>query len=111
MVWLVTPPVTGSAHSYKYRLYAGRGGETLVRYDNEAGKGDHKHLGREEREVPFSFVSMAQTLRDFLVEVETFTRTARKAPSKRFGLRSKPPGEAVEFGRGWIARTPQASLG
>lgn len=73
MVWLVTPPVTGSAHSYKYRLYAGRGGETLVRYDNEAGKGDHKHLGREEREVPFSFVSMAQTLRDFLVEVETFT--------------------------------------
>lgn len=73
VVWLVTPPVTGSAHSYKYRLYAGRGGETLVRYDNEAGKGDHKHLGREEREVPFSFVSMAQTLRDFLMEVETFT--------------------------------------
>ena len=73
VIWAVEPPVTGSAHGYKYRLYAGRGGTTLVRYDNEAGKGDHKHVGIDETEVPFNFVSMAQTLRDFLTEVDALT--------------------------------------
>ncbi|MGH8524670.1 MAG: toxin-antitoxin system TumE family protein, partial [Gammaproteobacteria bacterium] len=29
----------------KYRLYCGRGGRCLVRYDNETGKGDHRHYG------------------------------------------------------------------
>lgn len=73
VIWAVEPPVRGSAHGYKYRLYAGLQGKTLVRYDNEAGKGDHKHVGSEEAEVPFSFVSMAQTLRNFLVEVDALT--------------------------------------
>jgi hypothetical protein len=73
VIWAVTPPIAGSVHGYKYRLYAGRRGATLVRYDNEAGKGDHKHLGAAEVEVPFVFVSMAQTVRDFLVEVTALT--------------------------------------
>ena len=73
VIWAVAPPVRGSAHGYKYRLYAGRYGKTLVRYDNEAGKGDHKHVGADETEVPFNFVSMAQTLRDFLAEVDALT--------------------------------------
>ena len=73
VIWAVEPPVRGSAHGYKYRLYAGRQGKTLIRYDNEAGKGDHKHEGTDETEVPFDFVSMAQTLRDFLVEVAALT--------------------------------------
>lgn len=73
VIWAVAPPVRGSAHGYKYRLYAGRLGNTLVRYDNEVGKGDHKHVGADETEVPFTFVSMAQTLRDFLAEVDALT--------------------------------------
>lgn len=28
----------------------------IIRYDNEAGKGNHKHLG--EREVPYPFTAM-----------------------------------------------------
>lgn len=73
VVWEVEPSMAGSDHSYKYRLYAGHNGKTLVRYDNEAGKGDHKHLGADEQEVAFTFVSMAQTLRDFLAEVDALT--------------------------------------
>lgn len=47
----------------KYRLYFGRGGECLVRYDHESGKGDHRHvLGRE---MPYRFVSLAKLRRDF----------------------------------------------
>ena len=57
VVWRVPVPVPGCAHPYKYRLYCGRAGVCLVRYDNERGKGDHKHLG--DVEVPYEFVSMS----------------------------------------------------
>lgn len=63
----------GSAHEYKYRFYAGRAGRTLVRYDNEAGKGDHKHVGADETEVPFRFVSMQQVVADFLADIARLT--------------------------------------
>lgn len=69
VVWAVDPSVPGSRHGYKYRLYAGRNGETLVRYDNESGKGDHKHEGTGETELPYRFVSMEQTVLDFLADV------------------------------------------
>jgi hypothetical protein len=51
VLWLVSDPVACSYHPYKYRLYFGRGGVRLVGYDNERGKGDHRHRrGIEERE-------------------------------------------------------------
>ena len=34
------PPCT---HRYKYRLFFDLPGECMVRYDNERGKGDHRH--------------------------------------------------------------------
>lgn len=70
LIWAVTPAVPGSSHGYKYRLYAGRNGQTLVRYDNEAGKGDHKHVGTEEHEVEYRFVSVPQLIRDFVADIE-----------------------------------------
>lgn len=53
----------------KYRLHYGLPGETSVRYDNEHGKGDHRHIqGREE---PYHF-SDVETLRaDFIRDVES----------------------------------------
>ena len=47
-VWRVPAPVLGSAHSYKYSLAYVVRGECVLRYDNEAGKGDHRHLGAVE---------------------------------------------------------------
>lgn len=74
VVWAVDPPVAGCAHGYKYRLYAGLNGKTLVRYDNEVGKGDHKHEGAAEVEVRYRFISMAQTIRDFIADVTHLTK-------------------------------------
>ena len=47
----------------KYRLFCGRPGEFLVRYDNEAGKGDHRHYGN--REEPYRSESVERLLADF----------------------------------------------
>ena len=48
VVWRVPSPVPGSAHRFKYRLAFVVGGACVLRYDNEAGKGDHRHRGREQ---------------------------------------------------------------
>ncbi len=40
---------------------------TLVRYDNRAGKGDHKHL--RENEFPYVFISKEQLVKDFLADI------------------------------------------
>lgn len=37
-------------------------------YDNERGKGDHKHI--EDREMRYRFVSVEQLVADFLADVE-----------------------------------------
>ncbi len=70
-VWEVPRPVPGSDHRYKYRLALVVDGVCVLRYDNEAGKGDHKHLGAEQREAPYHFVSLHQLLDDFFAEVAT----------------------------------------
>jgi hypothetical protein len=68
VIWRVPTRVPGSAHDFKYRLYYGRRGRRLVGYDNERGKGDHRHVGG--REFPYRFVSPEQLVADFLADVE-----------------------------------------
>jgi len=41
-----------------------------VRYDNETGKGAHRHVGPEEAESTYEFISLEQLLQDFFVDVE-----------------------------------------
>ena len=40
----------------------------VVGFDNERGKGDHKHVNR--RETPYRFTSVDQLLDDFFAEIE-----------------------------------------
>jgi len=54
LIWRVPEPVPGSIHDYKYRLAYVVDGECVLRYDNEAGKGDHRHCGLLEEPVTFS---------------------------------------------------------
>lgn len=68
VVWQVPEPVSGSAHGFKYRLALVVNGVCVLRYDNEAGKGDHRHLGGEE--APYSFTTPAQLLADFWKDVD-----------------------------------------
>lgn len=67
-IWRVPQPVRGSIHEYKYALAYVVAGECRLRYDNEAGKGDHKHVGAEE--VPYTFTTPAQLLADFWSDVD-----------------------------------------
>ncbi len=68
VVWKVPAPVPPSAHPFKYRLVFLRDGKRLVGYDNERGKGDHKHLGG--REMSYRFIDIDTLMRDFLRDVE-----------------------------------------
>ena len=54
VLWRVPSPVSGSAHEYKYRLAYIVDSVCVVRYDNEVGKGDHRHFGETENAYKFS---------------------------------------------------------
>ncbi len=67
VIWRVPEPVPPTTHGFKYSLfYGGRGGR-LVGYDNERGKGDHRHFRGEER--PYEFQGWKKLIEDFLADV------------------------------------------
>lgn len=68
VLWHVPQPVRGSRHVYKYRLALVVRGECVLRYDNEAGKGDHRHLGADE--TPYVFTGVDELIADFRADVE-----------------------------------------
>lgn len=63
VVWELSEPFPLSTHPFKYRLYYGADGVSRVRYDNERGKGDHRHIG--EKEEDYTFTTIDQLLDDF----------------------------------------------
>lgn len=63
VIWRVPRPVEGSKHGYKYRLAYVVDGVCVLRYDNEAGKGDHRHS--DGTEWPYVFVDTDALLADF----------------------------------------------
>lgn len=67
VAWELAEPVPGSLHHYKYRLAFVHDGVCQIRYDNESGKGDHKHIGADEYEYVFSNID--QLTADFLEDV------------------------------------------
>ena len=70
VVWRVPRPVVGSTHSFKYRLALVVEERCVLRYDNEAGKGDHKHIGTEE--LPVAFTGVNHLLAAFWRDVEAW---------------------------------------
>jgi hypothetical protein len=66
-IWYVPSPVMGSRHEYKYSLFYGRDGLRLVSYDNERGKGDHKHVRNDE--LPYTFTDLDRMIDDFMADV------------------------------------------
>jgi hypothetical protein len=66
-IWQVRQSVPGSKHRLEYSLFYGFPGKRLIGYDNERGKGDHRHdKGREE---PYTFATAEQLIADFLADV------------------------------------------
>jgi hypothetical protein len=72
VIWQVPSPVAGSPHTFKYRLAFIADDVCVLRFDNETGKGDHKHVGTEER--PYVFISLQQLVNDFWSEVDEWSR-------------------------------------
>lgn len=70
VIWSVPMPIPPTTHGYKYRLAFVVRETCVVRYDNERGKGDHKHIGALE--TPYAFTTLDQLLEDFWADVERF---------------------------------------
>jgi Family of unknown function (DUF6516) len=68
VIWRVPEPVPPSGHDLKYRLYYGRSGEREVGYDNERGKGDHRHF--QGVESCYEFKTVAKLMEDFFSDVK-----------------------------------------
>jgi hypothetical protein len=68
VIWQVPKPVPGSAHGFKYRLALVADDVCVLRFDNETGKGDHKHVGA--RQVAYGFTTVDGLIADFWQAVE-----------------------------------------
>ena len=68
VIWRLPKADSERAHGLKYSLFYGRSGTCLVRYDNERGKGDHRHAG--DQEAPYGFTSVEQLIQDFKTDIE-----------------------------------------
>jgi Family of unknown function (DUF6516) len=63
VLWQVPKPVAGSKHLFKYRLAFVVNGICVLRYDNEPGKGDHRHFNNQEN--PYTFTTPDKLIADF----------------------------------------------
>jgi hypothetical protein len=70
VIWHVPKPVSGSEHDFKYSLVLVAEGVCVMRYDNEAGKGDHRHVAG--REVAYRFIDLSTLQTDFWNDVESW---------------------------------------
>jgi hypothetical protein len=73
IIWKLSKPTKERPHGYKYRLnYCVADGTIILRYDNETGKGDHKHLG--DKEFPYIFKSIDALIADFWNDLEHYRK-------------------------------------
>ncbi len=68
VVWRFAERPSIGRHEFKYRLALVVGGKCVVRYDNESGKGGHRHVGKKE--YPYIFSTVRRLLDDFWTDVD-----------------------------------------
>jgi hypothetical protein len=68
-IWRVPSPIPPSTHGLIYSLFYGRPGVRLVGYDNERGKGDHRHF--RGGETVYAFSTVERLVEDFWSDVRT----------------------------------------
>ena len=62
-IWLLPKPTDERPHGLKYSLFFGLPGERIVGYDNELGKGDHRHYRKQQQ--PYVFSTIEKLIADF----------------------------------------------
>ena len=75
VLWRLPSPVAGSPHEFKYRLAYVVRGVCVLRYDNEAGKGDHRHFRGKESTYVFS--TPEQLITDFQQDIARWNHENR----------------------------------
>jgi hypothetical protein len=73
VLWRVPSAVPPSTHGLKYSLFYGRPGVREVGYDNERGKGDHRHIRGVE--TNYVFTTVEQLIADFWADVRSLRGT------------------------------------
>lgn len=68
IIWRLPTADVERPHGLKYSLYYGFPGTRLVGYDNELGKGDHRHYG--DREEAYDFSTVEQLVADFEKDID-----------------------------------------
>jgi hypothetical protein len=77
MIWQLPQPLAGSPHDKKYRMAYVVANECVLRYDNEAGKGDHRHVGGKE--LVYRFTTIEKLLADFQKDIARWNDENRNA--------------------------------
>jgi hypothetical protein len=77
VIWQVPEPVPPSTHLFKYSLAYIVEQRCVLRYDNERGKGDHRHT--ETVEEPYAFSTPDQLMADFESDVARWNREHGRA--------------------------------
>jgi hypothetical protein len=77
VLWRLPKPLDGSVHGFKYRLAYVVCGECVLRYDNEVGKGDHRHFGGIES--AYKFTTPDRLLADFQRDIARWNDENRDA--------------------------------
>lgn len=72
VLWQLPVPLAGSPHAYKYRLADVVNGVCVLRYDNESGKGDHRHF--RDKESRYTFEGVGPLLASFQRDIERINR-------------------------------------
>lgn len=67
VIWQLSTPLAGSTHTFKFRFAYVVNSVCVLRFDNEAGKGNHYH--RHNQEFEYQFVSTDQLIDDFFAMV------------------------------------------
>ena len=75
VLWQVPKPVSGSTHRFKYRLAYVVDGVCVVRYDNEVGKGDHRHCAGKES--VYALETPEKLIADFQRDIARWNRENR----------------------------------
>lgn len=77
VVWKVQEPIPPASHPFKYRLAYVVRGQCVLRYDNERGKRDHRHVGNTE--WVYAFTTPEKLVADFEAEVKRWNREHGRA--------------------------------
>lgn len=77
VLWRLPRPMPGSVHEFKYRLAYVVDGVCVLRYDNEAGKGDHRHF--DGSEARYAFTTPDRLVADFQRDIARWNHENRDA--------------------------------